>query len=100
MSRRVAITPQTLFDTVTMAPARKTLRRAALIFAGRIPTDTEYAAAQRSGRRRCAATIRGLMKGPEFHEFLIRGANDRLLTDRDDREHARSVASALVVNLD
>ena len=24
------------------------------------------------------------MTGPEFHEFLIRGANDRLLTDRDD----------------
>ena len=24
------------------------------------------------------------MKGPNFHEFLIRGANDRLLTDRED----------------
>ena len=43
----VAITPQTLFDPVTLAPVRKTLRRAALIFAGRIPTDAEYAAAQR-----------------------------------------------------
>ena len=31
------------------------------------------------------ATIRGLMTGPEFHEFLIRGANDRLLTERDFR---------------
>ena len=78
----VAITPQTLFDTVTMAPTRKTLRRAALIFAGRIPTDAEYAAAQGGGAA-LRATIRGLMKGPEFHEFLIRSANDRLLTDRD-----------------
>ena len=77
----VAITPQTLFDTVTMAPTRKTLRRAALIFAGRIPTDAEYAAAQRGGAA-LRATIRGFMTGPEFHEFLIRGANDRLLTDR------------------
>ena len=77
----VAITPQTLFDTVTMAPVRKTLRRAALIFAGRIPTDAEYAAAQRGGAA-LRATIRGFMTGPEFHEFLIRGANDRLLTDR------------------
>ena len=42
----VTLTPQTLFDTVRMAPTRKTLRRAALIFAGRIPTDEEYAAAQ------------------------------------------------------
>ena len=29
------------------------------------------------------ATIRGLMTGPQFHEFLIRASNDRLLTDRD-----------------
>jgi len=79
------LTPQTLFDTVTMAPARKTLRRAALIFAGRIPTDAEYAAAQ-GGADALRATIRGLMTGPEFHEFLLRGANDRLLTDRELRE--------------
>ena len=76
------LTPQTLFDTVTMAPVRKTLRRAALIFAGRIPTEDEYAAAQ-TGAEALRTTIRGLMTGPEFHEFLIRGANDRLLTDRN-----------------
>ena len=79
----VALTPHTLFDTVTMAPTRKTLRRAALIFAGRNPTAAEYAAAERGGAA-LRRTIRGLMRGPEFHEFLIRGANDRLLTDRDD----------------
>ena len=77
----VTLTPQTLFDTVTMAPVRKTLRRAALTFAGRTPTDEEYAAAQGGGAA-LRATIRGLMTDPEFHEFLIRGANDRLLTDR------------------
>ena len=38
-----AITVATLFDPVRMAPLRKTLRRAALIFAGRIPTEAEYA---------------------------------------------------------
>ena len=75
------ITPQTLFDTVRMAPTRKTLRRAALIFAGRIPTEEEYAAAER-GPDDLRATIRSLMTGPEFHEFLIRSANDRLLTER------------------
>ena len=78
------ITPETLFDTVRMASTRKTLRRAALVFAGRIPTDEEYAAAER-GPTALRATIRGLMTGPEFHEFLIRGANDRLLTDRDSQ---------------
>ena len=76
------ITVQTLFDTVPMAPARKTVRRTALIFAGRIPTDAEYAAAHR-GANALRATIRGMMEGPEFHEFLTRAANDRLLTDRN-----------------
>ena len=77
-----SITPAALFDTVKMAPARKTLRRAALIFAGRIPTDAEYAAAQ-GGADALRSTIRGLMTGPEFHEFLLRAANDRLLTERE-----------------
>ena len=79
-----AITVETLFDPVRMAPLRKTLRRAALIFAGRVPTEEEYASIYGGGRTLRAA-IRGLMTGPEFHEFLIRGANDRLLTNRDDR---------------
>ena len=77
------LTPRTLFDTVTMAPARKTLRRAALIFAGRNPNEAEYAAVAGGDEDALRATIRGLMTGPEFHEFLLRGANDRLLTDRD-----------------
>ena len=76
------VTVKTLFDPVRMAPARKTLRRAALIFAGRTPSDEEYAAVQRGGTA-LRETIRGLMTGPQFHEFLIRAANDRLLTDRD-----------------
>ena len=86
LGRQVAtasLTPQTLFDTVVLAPHWKTLRRAALIFAGRIPTDAEYAAVEDGDKSALRATIRGLMRGPEFHEFLIRGSNDRLLTDRN-----------------
>ena len=77
-----AVTVDTLFDPVRMAPLRKTLRRAALVFAGRVPTEEEYAAiyADPTALRK---TIRSLMTGPAFHDFLIRGANDRLLTDRD-----------------
>ena len=77
------VTVETLFDTVVMASPRKTLRRAALIFAGRIPTDEEYAAVEGGDDSALRATIRGLMEGPQFHEFLIRASNDRLLTDRD-----------------
>ena len=77
-----SLTPRTLFDTVVMAPDWKTLRRAALIFAGRIPTDAEYAAVENGDEQALRTTIRGLMQGPEFHEFLIRGSNDRLLIAR------------------
>ena len=77
------VTVETLFDTVLIASPRKTLRRAALIFAGRIPTEAEYAAVEGGDESALRATIRGLMEGPQFHEFLLRASNDRLLTDRD-----------------
>ena len=35
------LSPETLFDTVTMASPGKTLRRAALIFGGKVPTREE-----------------------------------------------------------
>ena len=78
-----ALTPKTLFDNVRMAPDWKTLRRAALIFAGRIPTDKEYEAVESGKESELRNAVRGLMEGPEFHEFLLRGSNDRLLTARD-----------------
>ena len=80
----VAITPETLFDGVTMESPRSTLRRTAIVFAGRVPTDAEYAAVQGGSESALRTAIRGLMTGPEFHEFLIRASNDRLLTDRAD----------------
>ena len=37
------------------------------------------------------------MEGPEFHEFLIRASNDRLLTDRDrDRNRRRTATDDFV----
>ena len=75
------LTPATLFDGVSMAPAWKTLWRAAIVFAGRLPTAAEYERAD-SGPAGLREAIRGLMAGDGFHEFLIRAANDRLLTDK------------------
>ena len=77
------LSPDTLFDGVTMASPRRTLRRAALLFAGRLPTQAEVAAVSFGGESSLRRTIRGLMTGPGFHEFLIRSANDRLLTDSE-----------------
>ena len=84
----VALSPDSLFESVRLAGHRETLYRAALIFAGRVPTDDEYASTVRVGLR---AAVRGLMTGPGFHEFLIRAANDRLLTDR-------SIAAVIVAD--
>ena len=81
----VGITPETLFEGVTMESPRQTLRRAALVFAGRVPTDAEYAAIQGGSEEALRGAIRGQMTGPGFHEFLIRASNDRLFTDRDYR---------------
>ena len=80
-SGAAALTPATLFDGVSMAPAWKMLWRAAILFAGRLPTAAEYARAER-GPAGLREAIRGVMEGPGFHEFLIRAANDRLLTDK------------------
>ena len=74
--------PETLFDGVTMAKPEKTLRRAALIFAGRLPTQAEIGSVSDGRTSSLRRAIRRLMKGPGFHDFLIRASNDRLLTDR------------------
>ena len=75
-------TPDTLFEGVTMASPARTLRRAALVFAGRAPTATELASVSSGREEHLRTAIRRLMAGEGFHRFLIRGSNDRLLTDQ------------------
>ena len=74
-------TPESLFEGVTMASPARTLRRAALLFAGRPPTSAELASVNSGREEHLRTAIRQLLTGPGFHEFLIRGSNDRLLTD-------------------
>ena len=78
-----APSPATLFDAVVMEPPSATLRRAALVLAGRVPTQAEHAAVASGDLETLRTTLRGLMSGPAFHAFLIRASNDRLLTDRE-----------------
>ena len=77
------LSPETLFDGVTMATSGRTLRRAALLFAGRLPTPAELGAVSDGEESSLREAIKGLMTGQGFHDFLIRAANDRLLTDRE-----------------
>ena len=61
-------------------PRDITLRRAALLLAGQIPSAASLSKASESeaGLRE---QIMAAMSGPGFREFVIRGANDRLLVD-------------------
>ena len=68
------------FKDVTVASAEQTLRRAALILAGRLPTSEEITLAK-SDETGLRQAVLGLMQGDGFHQFLLRGANDRLHTD-------------------
>lgn len=61
-------------------PRAKTLRRAALIVAGRLPTRDELDRAVRSDQE-LEKVLFELMRGNGFRDFLMRAANDQLLTD-------------------
>ena len=83
------LSPETLFNGVTMASPAKTLSRAALVFGGRLPTAGEVNSVSDGRNASLRRAIRSLMEGPEFHDFLVRAANDRLLTDRHlEQPHA------------
>lgn len=68
------------FEGLALASPERTLRRASILLAGRLPSEAEYEQAE-SGDEGLREALRGLMSGDTFHDFLIRGANDRLFTD-------------------
>ena len=83
MGADTTTTPQgELFSNVGLLSWERTLRRAALILAGRLPTNKELKVARGEDESAFREVIRGLMKGENFHHFLIESANDRLLTDK------------------
>lgn len=57
-----------------------TLRKAALLFAGRLPTASELQQVASGGDTALRSAVRALMTGNSFKAFLTEGANDRLLT--------------------
>jgi hypothetical protein len=68
------------WNGVGLLSHKQTLRKAALIVAGRLPTEEEYASIADNKETSLKAAIRGLMQGDGFHQFLTDGANDKLLT--------------------
>ena len=71
----------TFFDGVTLQSRIDTLRRAAIMIAGRAPTAAEVQAVSSGDETTLRTTLRGLLTGTGFHKFLTEGTNDRLLTE-------------------
>mgnify|MGYP001943073394 CR=1 FL=1 len=70
------------WEGVEILDSKQTLRKAALILSGRIPTGAEYASVADGKDASLKTAIKAVMKGDGFHDFLTDGANDRLLTHR------------------
>ncbi len=64
---------------ITLKSNADTLRRAAIILSGRLPSAAELALAASGNDADLRSALRGLMAGDGFHQFLLDGANDRLL---------------------
>ena len=66
-----------LDELLTLSTPAETLRQAALLLAGRLPTEEELSAVNESNLK---AAIRTLMTGNNFDQFLMEAANDQLHT--------------------
>lgn len=72
---------QSIFAAVAKMDNEQTLRKAALLYAGRLPTEAEIASVSGGSEADLAAAIRALMTGQDFENFLMESVNDRLLTE-------------------
>lgn len=71
---------QGIFAAVAKLDNEQTLRKAALLYAGRLPTAQEIASVSSGSEEALGSAIRGLMSGDAFESFLMETTNDRLLT--------------------
>ncbi len=71
---------QGIFAAVAKMDNEQTLRKAALLYAGRLPTEQEVASVSGGTEEDLAVAVRALMSGDGFESFLMETANDRLLT--------------------
>ena len=63
------------FEDVQLASPETTLRKVAIVFAHRLPTDAEIAVVRKGGESALPGVLRGLMQGEGFEQFLMEGAD-------------------------
>jgi hypothetical protein len=68
------------FQGVAMLDDRRLLRRVTLSLAGRLPTEAEFAAIAKDGRKAMPAILDAIMKEDAFYDRLREGFNDIFLT--------------------
>lgn len=68
------------FQKLRLESEADTLRRASILFSGRVPSEEELAAVE-GDKSILREAIGDSMQGDAFHSFLLRSVNDRLLTD-------------------
>ncbi|HTU18244.1 MAG TPA: hypothetical protein VMG10_09325 [Gemmataceae bacterium] len=68
------------FRGVVMLDDRRLLRRSTLSLAARLPTDAEFAAVARDGRKAMPSLLDAVMKEDAFYDRLREGFNDIFLT--------------------
>ena len=71
-----------LWQGVNLLTSQQTLRKAALLMAGRLPTAVEKTQLQQEGDESLQRLIRQLMVGDKFESFIEEGANSQFLTDK------------------
>ena len=69
-----------IWSGTTMESRETTLRRAAILLAGKVPTKAALKRVRASDKA-LKWDLKQLMNGDGFHDFLVTAANDRLLTD-------------------
>jgi hypothetical protein len=81
------------FDGIVMLDDRKLLRRVTLSLAGRLPTEAEFAAVAKDGRKALPALLDAIMKEDAFYTRLREGFNDIFLTVGVDGNADQTVLS-------
>jgi len=69
------------FSGVSLLNGPSTLRKAAILMAGRAPTQQEIDTVTDGGDEALRNVLRSLMQEDNFHHFLLEGTNDRLLIE-------------------